>query len=352
MPRRPARLSNCYVPLPLPPSAAQNQGNDENDNNNNKSARSAISSNNNKRRYDGRSAGHELRRMVLETSVITRALGSSLVELGHTKVIAEVQIAAAATSNNNNNNNKSGSNCNEASNDIGCLKCHVKYAPHIGIDQVSQRSQSVSTLDSNSNNNNNKEAATNTTQQSAGKLNQEITLRESDLSRRLTASLLPVIILEKYPKCTIIVATTVLQDDGSCLSAAITAASMALVDARVELRDVVTSCTVAVVENTNSNNEEEDRWLYLADPTEREVTTTSTNVALICLAMTPNHKEVTLWSQSGRLSSDMASHAMELCRDGCRTMHKFMRESWISSLQSSSNDDDNMDSSDSNKMKQ
>jgi exosome complex component MTR3 len=356
MPRRPAKLSNCYVPLPLPPSAAQNQGNDENDNNNNTFAKSTgSSSNNNKRRYDGRSAGHELRRMVLETSVITRALGSSLVELGHTKVIAEVQIAAAAT----NNNNKSGSNCNEASNEIGCLKCHVKYAPHIGINQVSQRSQSVSALDSNSNsnnnNNNNKEAATNTTQQSAGKLNQEITLRESDLSRRLTASLLPVLILEKYPKCTVIVTTTVLQDDGSCLSAAITAASMALVDARVELRDVVTSCTVAVVENTNSNSnneEEEDRWLYLADPTEREVTTTSTNVALICLAMTPNHKEVTLWSQSGRLSSDMASHAMELCRDGCRTMHKFMRESWISSL-SSSNENDGMDYSDSNnKMKQ
>ena len=75
-------------------------------------------------------------------------------------------------------------------------------------------------------------------------------------------------------------------------------------------------------------------------------------VALICLAMTPNHKEVTLWSQSGRLSSDMASHAMELCRDGCRTMHKFMRESWISSLSSSNDDDDDMDSSNSNKMKQ
>ena len=110
---------------------------------------------------------------------------------------------------------------------------------------------------------------------------------------------------------------------------------MALVDAQVELRDVVTSCTVAVVDKSDNNNndddDDDDRWMYLADPTEREVTSSSDNVALICLAMTPNHKEVTLWSQSGRLSSDMASHAMELCRDGCRTMHKFMRESWISS---------------------
>jgi len=146
-------------------------------------------------------------------------------------------------------------------------------------------------------------------------------------------------------KCAIVVNLTVLQDDGSCLSASITAASMALVDALVELRDVVTSCTVAVIDRGCSKYNEEDRWIYLADPTEREVTpstlslfasdTTTTTVALICLAMTPNHKEVTLWSQSGRLSSDMASHAMELCRDGCRTMHNFMRESWISSLSAS-----------------
>ena len=128
---------------------------------------------------------------------------------------------------------------------------------------------------------------------------------------------------------------------------------MALVDARVELRDVVTSCTVAVVENPNHNDddddEDEERWLYLADPTQRELTAPSTHqsasAALICLAMTPNQKEVTLWSQSGRMSSEMASHAMELCRNGCRTMHKFMRESWISSepeLESSTSDDVDM----------
>mmetsp|Transcript_10896 Transcript_10896/g.11701 ORF Transcript_10896/g.11701 Transcript_10896/m.11701 type:complete len:352 (-) Transcript_10896:403-1458(-) len=338
MPRRPAKLSNCYVPLPLPPSQVENVNNndkksfsDENHDNTNKD-----------RRYDGRSAGHELRRLCLETSVISSALGSSLVELGHTKILAEVHIAAATTNVSNKSSSASGNN-NEANNDIGCLRCHVKYAPHIGIDQVSQRSRSVTALDGSSNNNNKSGTATTSTQ-SAGKLNQELTLRESDLSRRLTAALLPVVILEQYPKCAIVINLTVLQDDGSCLSASITAASMALVDALVELRDVVTSCTVAVVDRGCCKHNEEDRWIYLADPTEREATsstlfasdtTTTTTVALICLAMTPNHKEVTLWSQSGRLSSDMASHAMELCRDGCRTMHNFMRESLISSLSAS-----------------
>jgi len=154
MPRRPAKLSNCYVPLPLPPSQVENV----NDND----KKSSDESHDNKRkdrRYDGRSAGHELRRLCLETSVISSALGSSLVELGHTKILAEVHIAAATT----NISNKSSSNNNEANNDIGCLRCHVKYAPHIGIDQVSQRSRSVTALDGSSNNSNKSGTATTST---------------------------------------------------------------------------------------------------------------------------------------------------------------------------------------------
>mmetsp|Transcript_10728 Transcript_10728/g.27109 ORF Transcript_10728/g.27109 Transcript_10728/m.27109 type:complete len:312 (+) Transcript_10728:101-1036(+) len=309
MPRRPSKLANCYVPLPLPAKEEK--------------AKATTTT-----RPDGRCATHELRRLCLETSVISKAMGSSLVELGHTKVLAEVHIAAASTS----SRNKSMHANNEATTDTGSLQCTVKYAPHIGINQVAQQSSSVLPLDgtnSNSSNNNNSTVQT----ISAGKLHQEILVRESDLSKRLTASLLPVMILEKYPKCTIVLSVTVLQDDGACLSAAITASSMALVDARVHVRDMVTSCTVAVVENNSNGTDDDDddeQFVCLADPTQQE---TMNSRALICLAMTPNHKEVTLWSQSGRLSSQEASLAMELCRDGCRTMHKFMRESWITSME-------------------
>jgi exosome complex component MTR3 len=241
------------------------------------------------------------------------ALGSSLVEFGHTKVLCEVHIApiffAGADS--------GGSSFPSV--DTGNLFCTVKYAPHIGVHPVLQRARAVSALDN--------------TTISAGKLGQEISLQESGLSHQLTSALLPVLPLEKFPKCTIVVKVTVLQDDGSCLSAAITAATLALVDAQVEILDLVTSCTVAVViassddrvdDDDNKNN---DSALYLADPNEAESMKAQ---ATICLAMTPNHKEVTLWSQSGRLSATMASQAMELCRDGCRTYHKFLREVWIS----------------------
>mmetsp|Transcript_53619 Transcript_53619/g.109747 ORF Transcript_53619/g.109747 Transcript_53619/m.109747 type:complete len:348 (-) Transcript_53619:239-1282(-) len=332
MPRRPSKLSNCYVPLPLPEKGGGSE--------------KSSSSGSGRKRSDDRLEGHELRQLCLETSVISRALGSSLVELGHTKVLAEAHIAPANLMGLNNKNNNSN---NEATTDVGSLRCNVKYAPHIGIDQVSQQSRSVVPLDGNNNNNNNTGSsgdAVTSTHVSVGKLNQEVSVLESDLSRKMTAALLPVVVLERYPKCTVVVNLTVLQDDGSCLSAAITAASMALVDAQVELRDVVTSCTVAVVERASETNvggcdddsdDDDERWVYLADPTQQESTPSESfgnkDTALICLAMTPNHKEVTLWSQSGRLSSGMASDAMELCRDGCRTMHKLMRESWISSME-------------------
>ena len=324
MPRRPAKLAHCYVPLPLPETEPQNDDDDD-----------ATAQ---KPRSDGRSANHELRRLCLETSVIQRALGSSLVELGHTKVLAEVHIAAAkATRNAAAASGKQTSN--EATTEKGSLKCNLQYAPHIGINRVVQLSSSVTPLDGNNNNNSSSNNSSAAPLISSGKLHQEVSLREADLSRKLTEALLPVVVLEKYPKCTVVVNTTILQDDGSCLSAACTAASMALVDARVELRDLITSCTVAVVEkqkkkknnssndNDSDDDDDDDRWVYLADPTQDEV---HSKAALICLAMTPNHKEVTLWSQSGKLSSEMASVAMELCRDGCRTMHKFMRESWVS----------------------
>ena len=85
---------------------------------------------------------------------------------------------------------------------------------------------------------------------------------------------------------------TILQDDGSISSACITAATMALADARVELLDLVSSCTVAMVialddddNNNNSNNRDDNDnnnkyhqhdapqrpMHYLADPSQLEL---------------------------------------------------------------------------------
>lgn len=269
MPRRPARLSNTYVPLPI----ATNSKEDNDD---------VVL------RRDRKT--HELRQLCLETNVMSKAYGSSLVELGHTKVLCQVTISTTSIV------------------ESGSMNVKVKFAPHIGRDAVTQRTNAVSPLDSS--------------EVSFGKLRSETMQLELDLEKEITTALLPVVNLRKFPKCSVDIQITILQDDGSVLTTCICGSTLALVDANVEIKDMVTSCTVAVIHQKSSGD-----VLFLADPTQEESTKAQ---AIICLAMTPNHKEVTLWRQSGRLSSDMANQAIELCRSGCRTMHKFMREVWVS----------------------
>ena len=269
MPRPPARLANCYVPLPLSSSSLQRE-----------------------LRTDRKH--HELRQLFLETGVLSTGscLGSSLVELGHTKVLCQITVVASAEG------------------EAGILVTKVKFAPHVGVNAISQRADAVSPLESTV---------------SVGRLNSSTVTHENNLSSQLHSSLVPAVMLESFPKCALTIHATILQDDGSVLTACITAATLALADANVPVYDLVTSCTVAVIDE-HEKSEGDESWVYCVDPTEAE---TRQAGAVICLAMTPNHKEVTLWSQSGRLTSTMANAAMELCRDGCRTMHKFMREVWI-----------------------
>lgn len=292
MPRPAARLANCFVPLLL-------TVNDETSN-----------SNDNCSNIRSDRQNHELRQLRLETSVLANpTIGSSLVELGHTKVLCGVSLNFTHP---------------DAPLDRGMLECKVQYAPHIGMEASQQRSQAVMPLDSII---------------SAGKLHSETLTKESSLSQQLHSALASVIPLEEFPKCALTIHATILQDDGSVLSCCITAASLALADAKVEMYDLVTSCTVAVVATkggdhnnrmdvTEDNEDEEPTTepFFLADPTEAERLQAS---AVICLAMTPNLKEVTLWSQSGRLDANLANQAIDTCRNGCRTMHKFMREVWI-----------------------
>jgi ribonuclease PH len=289
MPRPAARLSNCYVPLPQKVASSK------------KESGSADPSEPQKRIDDRQS--FELRRLCLETSVLTDALGSSLLELGHTKVICRVTIGTGESV------------------DVGTLDCKVQLAPHVGVNPITQRLQlATPALESAS-----------SKMFHSGRLHSQIVSRESYMSSQLHSALQASIRLDLFPKCSVCVRVTILQDDGSALSACITAATLALVDAKVPMYDLVTSCTVAVRlpdgDDEKKDNDDEVVATYLADPTEREMLSAD---AFICLALTANHKEVTLWTQSGRLSSSMANDAVELGRNGCRTMHKFMRELWVS----------------------
>lgn len=156
---------------------------------------------------------------------------------------------------------------------------------------------------------------------------------EVELAKSLSDALSAAVPLGNLQKCLYHVHVSVLQDDGSTLPAIICAASLALTNAGMEVNDLVCSCSVACMAMAA---EEKDGTattrtpLLLADPTTEEALQAD---ALVTLAVLPNLKEVTLWEQTGKraLSSEQSSNALELCRDGCRSLHKFMKQSLIES---------------------
>jgi exosome complex component MTR3 len=274
-------LSNCYVPLTV---SVENKTLEE------RQAHLIASRSNG----DGQSRGPDaLRRLCLETSILSNASGSALVELGHTKVLCRVEGPITATDSFSNTNM-----------DEGVLQCIVKYIPIVGINPQSSVGNTATTLDSQ--------------HASMGRINSATMTLEADLSSNLHAALLPSVPLEQFPKCLLTVNVVILQDDGSALSACIVASSLALADANVELYDLVSSCAVAVLGSQ-----------IVADPTEEELAAADASVVL---AILPSWKDVTLWQQLGKLSREQASQAVDLCQDGCRTLQRFMRQCLVESV--------------------
>lgn len=164
-----------------------------------------------------------------------------------------------------------------------------------------------------------------------------------ELSSRLHDAIVPSIPLDLLRKNVVDVFVMVLQNDGGVLGAAVMAASLALADSGVELYDLVSACSVAVVprhltttgggDNTRmvsaagtNGGPASSSYCLLADPSEEELLAAD---GVVTLAMMPNWKEVTFWDQTGRLPVTTASDAADLCRNGCAMMQKFMRQSLV-----------------------
>jgi exosome complex component MTR3 len=307
--RPPPRLSCCYTPIPRHETTLENR-------------KEQVFSG---QRGDDRTP-NALRRLVLQSNATTASVGgggggSALVELGHTKVWCTVLGPVTAS-------------CSTVPSSLmplnveeGMLHVEVKYAPATGypehlIDVVRSIEPSQKTTTT----------ARAPSPQQSKQLRSFLQSRESDLSTRLSTAVQAVVPLAPYPKCAILVHVTVLQDDGSVLAASVTAATLALVQAGIELYDVVATCSVAIIHGKEGTN---GQTVLLVDPTLDEMSMAD---SVVTIGIMPNWKEVTLWEQWGTTSTGLSltatNEAVNLCRVGCRTMHKFIREHLIHEQQS------------------
>jgi exosome complex component RRP41 len=136
--------------------------------------------------------------------------------------------------------------------------------------------------------------------------------REVELSKVIRESLEPSLFMELYPRTGTDVFIEVLQADGGTRCASITAASLAIADAGIPMRDLVAACAAGKVDDTVV--------LDLMD-TEDKV-----GVADVPLAFMPNLNAVTLLQMDGILTLEEFEKAVNLAMEGCKKIYALQKE--------------------------
>jgi len=136
--------------------------------------------------------------------------------------------------------------------------------------------------------------------------------REVELSKVIREALEPSIFMEYYPRTGIDVFIEVLQADGSTRCASITAAALALADAGIPMRDLVSACSAGKVDGTIV--------LDLMD-TEDKMGEADVPVALM-----PNSNVITLLQMDGNLTQEEFEKAISLAVEGCKKVYAIQKE--------------------------
>lgn len=131
------------------------------------------------------------------------------------------------------------------------------------------------------------------------------------------------LLLNLHPRTRIILDFTVIADDGGRLCAAINAATCALVDAGLPMKDLVCSCSAGLVQGITSGEED----VELIDLNQREISTyqnESSAVYLPCATM-PQRNTIVLAQCESRLASvDIFEKVLNAATRGCTLVFEIM----------------------------
>jgi len=136
--------------------------------------------------------------------------------------------------------------------------------------------------------------------------------REMELSKVIREALEPSVFVEYYPRTSVDIFIEVLQADGGTRCAGITAASLALADAGIPMRDLVVACAAGKVEGR-----------LVLDLTDLE---DKGGEADVPLAFMPNLNAITLLQMDGSLAIDEFEKLINLALDGCRHLYTLQKE--------------------------
>jgi len=217
------------------------------------------------KRVDGRGL-EELRPIKIESGILENADGSAYVEQGRTKILAAVY------------GPKELHPRHLADPQKALLRCRYHMAP---FSTEERRSPAPSR-------------------------------RDIELSKVIRNALEPAIFLEEYPRSTIDLFIEVLQSDGGTRCTGIVAASVALADAGIPMRDLVSACAAGKVDGFIVLD------LCYVEDQEGE--------ADMPVAYMPKLGQITLLQMDGLMTREEFDRALNLAIKGCEQIYEVQRE--------------------------
>jgi exosome complex component RRP41 len=136
--------------------------------------------------------------------------------------------------------------------------------------------------------------------------------REHELSKVIREALASVVFLERFPRTSIDIFVEILQSDGGTRCAGIVAASLALADAGIPIRDLVAAVSAGKIDN---------QVVLDLDDIEDKAGKADLPVAIL-----PSTGEVALIQMDGELTSKEFQEAFNLAISGCRKINELQKE--------------------------
>lgn len=136
---------------------------------------------------------------------------------------------------------------------------------------------------------------------------------EKALSNALRKALEPAVCRHMFPNYQVDIFVYILEHDGACLAAAINAAGLALADAAVPMYDIITACSLAVIEDKVFVDPTVAEEHFAMDPEQR-----GNNNGVITMSMLPEIRQISDFRQIGSMDIDCIMKAMELLQKECK----------------------------------
>lgn len=138
--------------------------------------------------------------------------------------------------------------------------------------------------------------------------------RSTEVSKVSREALEDQVFTEYFPKSAIDIFVEVLQADAGTRTAALNAASVALADAGIPMRNLVSACAFGKVDNTLvvDLNKDEDNY----------------GQADVPIAMTPDGK-ITLLQMDGHLTPEELKIGLKMAQEGCRQVYEKQRQALV-----------------------